>query len=576
METHPLKKETVRNWVGSALGLRSLRDGLYPFVKTNVTEFHSYLKARVQSTCQIKEYTCTKCTIDTLSINHLGNCPHREKKRCLCSARKGGQRVTCLQSNACGQMYECITEEHVHKSPSWERIDVSRWSCDPFAVASCFCNNPDSGDLELTALVNICLNNKYIRAKIQVSTQHLLDKIRHSRNEIFHQFNYEVSTNDMKRYLGTMKKLLQEKDINISPEAKQGVTAITQLMKGEIHIVNEELCDAINDAKKAVTTDLNELKLKLNDVETLSDDFRKLKDDVQKVQNILTEQENSPILKRIYKLEKGHEQHDRRICDIEKWRKEIDRIIRASQNSTLNGNECKEGKELQQAKKKCMLLTFKCHTLESLGSLLLECLSGKITELFIPMRTALRTKYNCQLLDLEVCLYEKDFLDCLDDISQHLKDAFITENVDAFDSLPIENTDFQMYLIDRARNQLDSRDMIFFSFLEESIQETFVDPLFIRNGQHASASDLQQSIKELQKPDENKCLLLTGEQGMGKTEICRTPLYAWVQKTKGKSRTNAVEKTTAQYSYFQNAAQQAVESIEFVIFIPLNKKQTEL
>ncbi|WAR25730.1 hypothetical protein MAR_011434 [Mya arenaria] len=92
------------------------------------------------------------------------------------------------------------------------------------------------------------------------------DAIRHSRNEIFHQFNYEVSTNDMKRYLGTMKKLLQEKDINISPEAKQGVTAITQ----------------------------------------------------------------------------GHEQHDRRICDIEKWRKEIDRIIRASQNSTLNGNECKD------------------------------------------------------------------------------------------------------------------------------------------------------------------------------------------------------------------------------------------
>ncbi|XP_052805470.1 uncharacterized protein LOC128234215 isoform X2 [Mya arenaria] len=617
MADNPLKKDKVRHWMYSVLGLRVIARGLKPLVTTKLKGFHSDMKQKVQFSCGIPMYNCQACTMETLSINHSGTCPHKCKKYCLCTNRRGGKRVTCKQNNACGQMYEFIIVEHVANSPNWGQTDVTKWSIDPFAVATCFTSSRKGlEELEITSLIDLCLNIKSITQEFEKSTQDLLLTVRKIRNDVFHSGEMEISKQQLHDYLGQMKTLL---DSISSAEKENGLEnakkEIDDLLAGNWFLVDQELKDAYKEIHNAFSDDIQRLKVHIESKPT-EEEMEVMNKRFEHLNEIFDQQTAShtaqyiAISIRVDSLEQDHRSLNRKVTGLaESFGKllvhlnnpDLKNMVQSTVELTMELSETPDGrhaeildsaelrlkactkaeksedlstemseekdivetlskgKDLECVKKKSIALTFRCRTLSSLVSLLQDCVSGKLTERFSPFAKSLAQQFNLPNLSLGVYIYENELQTCLNNVNKCVMD--LVTKMETTETLKEE--DFLRYVLDFAAEQ--SREVLpkFFPFVEEEIDKTFVDPEIVYNGKCGTVEKIGHLLLQNRNDKTSNTLTLEGEQGIGKTIICKKILLSWCQTNRKETSLNNM---TVEMNKFTEVLKDSLKQFKYCMF----------
>ena len=163
-----------QNWIKACLAIKCVKDGMIPLVEHYCIKHSTDNIEHVLKTCNISRYTCNQCDIKTLKPFHKrGQCMYR---RCDC---KNNVRQTCPENEACGVIYDQIKAMHAFNDPNWLNTDSTMWSICPWEQMKCYIATPGYKetkticDADITALVQISLNNREINALIGTSSGYL-------------------------------------------------------------------------------------------------------------------------------------------------------------------------------------------------------------------------------------------------------------------------------------------------------------------------------------------------------------------------------------------------------------------
>ncbi|XP_060589485.1 uncharacterized protein LOC132744722 [Ruditapes philippinarum] len=226
-----ITQELYRNWVRGALALKYLKIGLEGFSDKVVTKQHNDLMKTLGK-------PCNTCTERSLLPHKQDQCPRKGKHQCLCvNIQKRKSRQMCPNGGFCGIVYTEIVCKHRLQDPSFTNTDVQKWSNDPWSVATCFINTTgykgkqSAKDVDCSGLLSMCINNIEIEMMLgEVIIDGKIDafaQAREARNDILHSPNYELSENQLNKFIKMFKEVLEIKD-------KHGNTPL----KGEPGVAN--------------------------------------------------------------------------------------------------------------------------------------------------------------------------------------------------------------------------------------------------------------------------------------------------------------------------------------------------
>ncbi|XP_060551220.1 uncharacterized protein LOC132712801 isoform X2 [Ruditapes philippinarum] len=228
--------ELYRNWMRGALALKYLKIGLEGFSDKAVTKQHDDLMKRLGN-------TCNTCTEESLLPHKKDQCPRQGKHQCLCTnSKKRKSRQMCPNGGFCGNVYSKIVCKHRFQNPSFTNTDVQKWSSDPWSVATCFINTTgykgkqSAKDVDCSGLLSMCINNIDIEMMLgEVIIDGKIDafaQARAARNDILHSPNYELSENQLNKFIKMFKEVLNIKDKhgNTPLKGEPGVTNALHLL----------------------------------------------------------------------------------------------------------------------------------------------------------------------------------------------------------------------------------------------------------------------------------------------------------------------------------------------------------
>ncbi|XP_052785602.1 uncharacterized protein LOC128221167 [Mya arenaria] len=176
-------------------------------------------------------------------------------------------------------------------------------------------------------------------------------------------------------------------------------------------------------------------------------------DDMKKLFSVLTEYTKHPITKaipipeiRIVMLTKNISNNkeaalgevlDEIAGDVEgkaklknsDWEPIIQTFNESLQKMIIDHGE--DQRDIVEVKKECIAIYVQCWTLRSLIHLCEQCISGKLTEMFIPFEKEIKRRLPCySALEIELAIFEKDLIRCMDVFGGRLKRTLISENAD--------------------------------------------------------------------------------------------------------------------------------------------------
>ncbi|XP_060572286.1 uncharacterized protein LOC132730390 [Ruditapes philippinarum] len=231
-----ITQEVYRNWMRGALALKYLKIGLEGFSDKAVHKQHNDLMKTLGN-------TCNTCTERSLLPHKQDQCPRQGKHQCLCTKiQKNKSRQTCPNGGFCGNVYNRIVCKHRFQDPSFTNTDVQKWSSDPWSVATCFINTSgykgkqSAKDVDCSGLLSMCINNidieKMLGECIIDGKIDAFAQAREARNDILHSPNYELSENQLNKFIKMFKEVLEIKDKhgNTPLKGEPGVASALHLL----------------------------------------------------------------------------------------------------------------------------------------------------------------------------------------------------------------------------------------------------------------------------------------------------------------------------------------------------------
>ncbi|XP_060584649.1 uncharacterized protein LOC132740700 [Ruditapes philippinarum] len=211
-----IKQELYRNWMRGALALKYLKIGLEGFSDKAVHKQHNDLMKKLGN-------YCNTCTEESLLPHKQDQCPRQRKHQCLCTkGQKQKSRQMCPNGGFCGNVYNQIVYKHRFQDPLFTNTDIQKWSNDAWSVATCFVNTTgykgkqSAKDIDCSGLLSMCINNIDIEIMLgEVIIDGKIDafaKAREARNDILHSPNYELSENELNKFIRMFKEVLEIKD----------------------------------------------------------------------------------------------------------------------------------------------------------------------------------------------------------------------------------------------------------------------------------------------------------------------------------------------------------------------------
>ncbi|XP_060559582.1 uncharacterized protein LOC132719749 [Ruditapes philippinarum] len=260
--------ELYRNWMRGALSLKYLKIGLEGFSDKAVTKQHDDLMKTLGN-------TCNTCTEGSLLPHKKDQCPRQGKNQCLCTKiQKKKSRQMCPNGGFCGNVYDKIVCKHRFQHPLFTNTDVQKWSSDPWSVATCFINTTgykgkqSATDIDCSGLLSMCINNIDIEMMLgEVIIDGKTDafaQARAARNDILHSPNYELSENQLNKFIKLFKEVLEIKD-------KRGNTPL----KGEPGVANAlHLLDMVQQNQIEINLEHEMIELREHGMSILEEKYQ--------------------------------------------------------------------------------------------------------------------------------------------------------------------------------------------------------------------------------------------------------------------------------------------------------------
>ncbi|XP_060584151.1 uncharacterized protein LOC132740288 [Ruditapes philippinarum] len=210
-----ITQELYRNWMRGALALKYLKIGLEGFSDKVVYKQHNDLMKLGHS--------CNTCTEESLLPHKQDQCPRQRKHQCLCTkVQKQKSRQMCPNGGFYGNVYNQIVYKHRFQDPLFTNTDIQKWSSDAWSVATCFVSTTgykckrSAKEVDCSGLLSMCINNIDIEIMLGgVTIDGKIDafaKAREARNDILHSPNYELSENELNKFIRMFKEVLEIKD----------------------------------------------------------------------------------------------------------------------------------------------------------------------------------------------------------------------------------------------------------------------------------------------------------------------------------------------------------------------------
>ncbi|XP_060557764.1 uncharacterized protein LOC132718154 [Ruditapes philippinarum] len=211
-----ITQELYRNWLRGALALKYLKIGLEGFSDKVVHKQHNDLMKKLGN-------YCNTCTDESLLPHKQDQCPRQRKHQCLCTkVQKLNSRQMCPNGGFCGNVYNQIVYKHRFQDPLFTNTDIQKWSSDAWSVATCFVNTTgykckrSAKEVDCSGLLSMCINNIDIEIMLgEVIIDGKIDafaKAREARNDILHSPNYELSKDELNKFIRMFKEVLEIKD----------------------------------------------------------------------------------------------------------------------------------------------------------------------------------------------------------------------------------------------------------------------------------------------------------------------------------------------------------------------------
>ncbi|XP_053387588.1 uncharacterized protein LOC128551144 isoform X2 [Mercenaria mercenaria] len=207
-----LSERLYTNWVRGVLGLKYLKLGIEGVAKKEVKLRHTEI---LKNLPHLKQ-PCTQCSTDSLYPLHNKKQCYRtqNKNKCLCSDNQHN-RQPCPNKGYCSLFYDQIVSDHRFEHPELENTQLDRWSSDPWSVATCYINTKgykekrSSKEIDCAGLLSLFINNRRYLTDVNYG---VFDMARTTRNEILHNANYELSDDQLHKYFGNFKDVLEVKN----------------------------------------------------------------------------------------------------------------------------------------------------------------------------------------------------------------------------------------------------------------------------------------------------------------------------------------------------------------------------
>ncbi|XP_053391149.1 uncharacterized protein LOC123555908 [Mercenaria mercenaria] len=246
-----LNQPLYNNWVRAASGFIYLKSGLQTFISRQLQEQHTDILTKIGPAA----VRCTSCTADNLlPEHHTRFCAPNYRNKCFCKDHHS--RRKCPQ-NFCSKFYDKIIASHAEANPLWLDVDIAKWYDNFFEFAKCFVSTTgyreqhSVTEMDALGLLSIAINDLYIHDAID--NLDLFKMVRESWNEIFHTKSYEVTDDQLNKYIEEMIDVLQDtKCLARYPDAQQAVEELKRLKANQIYISEEDASAVIDLAREAI------------------------------------------------------------------------------------------------------------------------------------------------------------------------------------------------------------------------------------------------------------------------------------------------------------------------------------
>ncbi|KAH3707201.1 hypothetical protein DPMN_066599 [Dreissena polymorpha] len=263
----PLSDEGLQNWVKAWMAQKCFKQGILPFIKQQMEKQFNDNISHVKRVSKTPEYTCNTCDVNTIKPYHahLPPCKYSKGRTCAC---KDPTKIQCRQNGSCGILYDYLKDKHSQLNPNWSNSRSQCWSTSAWEQMKCYIFTPgyemqgDIEDTDVTALVQICTNNKDIKSLFVGVYLGFIIQIREDRNELCHSSSMNVDTTKLMEYVDHVKTALQINVLKGFPEALTQSRMLDKLLTEDLTKIDEI------ESRREVLREIDKIKKELEETKT--------------------------------------------------------------------------------------------------------------------------------------------------------------------------------------------------------------------------------------------------------------------------------------------------------------------
>ncbi|KAH3713726.1 uncharacterized protein LOC127857480 [Dreissena polymorpha] len=277
-----LNDEELCNWLKACIALKYFKEGIMPFIHQQCENIFIQNVSKVQARCNLSQYICKVCVIDTLKPSHAKNNPC-SKRKCNC---KIANTILCKDNGSCSELYDLLRDNHRHNEPNFSNTNCSLWSDPtrgPWEQMKCFIFTPGykytahESDADVTSLIQIFENNKELQNVLGICFADF-DQVRKDRNAIYHSGNMTMSKADLRCYIYHVKTVLELPMFQNYVSTLYLIAKLTELETNTTRITTQNEIDIREEVMKALKESKKELEMHAEQGRNVADELRRLMD----------------------------------------------------------------------------------------------------------------------------------------------------------------------------------------------------------------------------------------------------------------------------------------------------------